>query len=206
MGTTAIIFLILMVVVTGFTASVLINELRSRRKQSVSESETAAAPSALTVATAATPTQDEQAPVAATLTHEEKYDALPEEARSLYDEIAAYAAAVEGATSKISKSSEQYAIGSKKIVRLSIKNDVVACSFALRNLNVFAHEGESKIMISTASITTKITDSERVSAAKNTIDTVVRSINEEKELKLQLAEERRKKKSVQADNREGDAQ
>ena len=207
MGTTAIIFLVLMVVVTGFTAVALICELASSSKQDEPKSENATTETTLTDATIENAaTQVDETPVVTAPTHQDKYDALSDDARSLYDEIAAYAAAVDGAQSKMSKSCEQFAIGSKKIVRLSIKNDVVVCSFSLRNINVFAHEGENKIMISTASITTKITDSERVSAAKNTIDMVVRSINDEKELKSRLASEKRKQKTVQTDNGEDDVE
>lgn len=206
MNTTAIIFLVLMIVMTGFTAGVLINELVSSRKQSEQKSEAAEPAPAETVATPETAaTQYEAAPVVTVPTHEEKYAALNDETRGLYKEVASYAAAVEGARQKVNKSCEQYAIGSKKIVGLSIKNDVVICSFTLRNSNFFAQEGESKIMISTASITTKITDSECVSAAKNTIDMVVQSINDEKALKQQLANERRRQKKSQTENREVDA-
>ena len=198
MGTTAIIFLVLMIVVTGFTAAVLIAVLASNRKQPLSEPTVEQGTTSTDVTSQTAATQAQQAPEKVAPTHEEKYEALPEKERSLYDEIAAYAAAVEGAESKLNDKCEQYAIGSKKIVRLSIKNDVVVCSFALRNVNVFAHKGNNRIMISTASITTKVTDREHVVAAKNTIDTVVRSINEEKQLKSRIASEQRKQKVAKA--------
>ena len=208
MSTTAIIFIVLMAVMTCFTAGVLISELVCSRKEPASESETTEPTPAETEPASEAAATQEDAPVVEVPTHEQKYSALSDEARSLYDEIASYAAAVEGAQSKTGKSGEQYAIGSKRIVRLSIKNDVVVCSFTLRNSNFFAQEGENKIIITTASITTKITDSEHVSAAKNTIDMVVQSINEEKELKQKLARERRQKKKSLNDinNTEVDAE
>ena len=92
MGTTAIVFLVLTVVVTGFTAGVLVSEFVSGSKQP--KSETTASTTALSVVSSAEPMQDEDEPVVTAPTHKEKYDALPDDKRSLYDEVAAYAAAV----------------------------------------------------------------------------------------------------------------
>ena len=205
MSTTSIVFLVLLIVVTVFTVCVLISDFVRGRKESESEPQTVAADEPEAAATQDEAVQEEAPPAVVVPTHEDKYNALSDDARGWYDEIAGYAAAVEGAQSKVGKSGEQYAVGNKKIVRLSIKNDVVVCSFTLRNSNFFAHEGESRIMISTASITTKITDQEHVSAAKSTIDMVMQSINDEKELKQKLASERRKQKKAQNEKREADA-
>ena len=208
MGTTAIIFLVLMIVATGFTAGVLIYELVGHRKETVSESETTASTAASTVASETAAAQVNATPVAAsTPTHEEKYNALPDEVRAFYDEIAQYAAAIDGAICATRKRYEEYSLENNRIVRMTIDSKgVIVCAFILRNSAFFTYASENEITVTTAPTKMKITGEGLVAAAKRTIDMVVGNIEEENALRLRLADERRKQQMAQTDDQEGDAE
>ena len=139
-----------------------------------------------------------------TLTHEEKYKALSDVARGWYEDIVAYAAAVEGAQRILNKRYEEYSIGRRKIVRLTIKKGVPVCEFILPNSNLLTYASEKRIAVSTAPTTMKIIDEACVTAAKDTIDLAVKCIGEEKALKRRLANERRKQKNAQNSQNKGD--
>ena len=209
MGTTAIIFLVLMIVATGFTAGVLIYELVGRRKESGSESSTTASTAASTVVSETAAAQVvSAAPVAVPApTHEEKYNALPDDVRAFYDEIAQYAASIDGATSAMRKRYEEYSLGNSRIVRMTIDSKgTIVCAFILRNSAFFTYASENEIAVTTAPTKMKITGEGLVAAAKRTIDMVVNNIEEENALQLRLADERRKQQTAQTDNREDDAE
>ena len=141
------------------------------------------------------------------VTHEEKYRLLPDEARRWYDEIAAHAAAVEGAKRYLGRHYEEFKIGSRKIVRFSIKRGITVCQFILRNSDFHAYVSENKVSVSSAPTSMKVTEEAVVLAAKGAIDIVVKSIDEEKELKRRLANERRRQKyAEQAEQREKEAE
>ena len=227
MNTLVIIFIVLMIVMTAFAAGVVINELvhgrmddivHGRTTPAVKEpvksapvektnvdDEPVKAHSADEEHAKSAPASKEAAPTrqpallaAPTLTQEQKYNALPDDARGRYDEIARHAAAVNGVKRTLGKQYEEYSIGSRKIVRLIIKRGVVVCAFFLGNSDFFTYTSENRIAASTAPTLMKITSDALVSAAKDTIDRVVRSIGEETALKRKLANERRKKKASES--------
>lgn len=131
-------------------------------------------------------------------THEEKYAELSEEARGWYDEIAQYAAAVEGAKQYVCKRYEEYTLKGRKIVRLMIKRGVTVCEFVLRNNDFDTYVTENKVNVSAAPTSMKVTGAEIIDAAKGAIDIVVRGIYDELELKRRLANERRRAKRAAA--------
>lgn len=220
MKTAIIIFMILVVLMIGLIIGVLIYDLLSERKKAQETSEApeqkpeqkpAPVPVPAVVEIAAAEYEEPKGNVTfsadAGVTHEEKYRLLPDEARAWYDEIAAYAAAVQGAKRYMGKHYEEYKIGSKKIVRFSIKRGVTVCQFLLENSDFHSYVSENKIAVSSAPTSMKITGAEVVMAAKGAIDIVKRSIDEEKALKRRLSNERRRQKyAKQAEQQEKEAE
>ena len=189
-----VIISILIVAMTGFTAFVVIDELLHERKLA-----TESAP-----VESAVPSVEQKETPSATgeTTHKDKYDALTDDTRKWYDEIAEYAASQNGAKCHIGKSYEEYAIGSKKIVRLLIKRGVTVCEFFFQNNDLKSYMSENNVAVTAAPTTLKVTNEATVKAAKNTIDIVVKNIEEEKEQKRKQANERRKQKRAQSEEGE----
>lgn len=216
MKTAVIIFMILVVLMIGLIIGVLIYDLLSERKKSQTASEKpeqkpapvpVPAPALAEVAVSEEPKGNVIFSADADVTHEEKYGMLPANARAWYDEIAAHAAAVQGAKRYLGKHYEEYKIGSRKIVRFSIKRGVIICQFLLRNSDFQSYVSENKIAVSSAPTSMKVTGAEAVIAAKGAIDIVKKSIDEEKELKRRLSNERRRQKyAEQAEHTDKDAE
>ena len=220
MKTAVIIFMILVVLMIGLIIGVLIYDLLSERKKAQEISEEpeqkpapapAPAPVSAIAEVAVAEYEEPKGNVTfsadADVTHEEKYRLLSDDARAWYDEIAAYAAAVQGAKHYMGRHYEEYKIGSKKIVRFSIKRGVIVCQFLLENSDFHSYVSENRIAVSSAPTSMKITGAEVVKAAKGAIDIVKRSIDEEKELKRRLANERRRQKyAKQSENPEKEAE
>ena len=125
---------------------------------------------------------------------EEKYADLSAENKAFYDEIASYASAVEGAKRFKNLRYEEYKIGSMRIVRMLIKRDIIFCEFMLQNSNLRSYTAGTKVSVKQAATVIKVTDATAVGAVKNTIDIAVKGIAEEKELKKQIAREKRREK------------
>ena len=125
---------------------------------------------------------------------EEKYADLSAENKAFYDEIASYASAVEGAKRFKNLRYEEYKIGSMRIVRMLIKRDIIFCEFMLQNSNIRSYTAGTKVSVKQAATVIKVTDATAVGAVKNTIDIAVKGIAEEKELKKQIAREKRREK------------
>ena len=131
-------------------------------------------------------------------TLEEKYFALPYEARGWYDEIIKYASAVEGSKRFKNLRYEEYKVGKNRLVRMLIKRGVIHCEFILHNIDFKTYVSENKISVKQSATTMRIENEATVEAAKNSIDIVVSAIAEEKEYKKQLAREKRKAQRAEA--------
>ena len=211
-----IVFMVLVVVMIGLIIGVLIYDLLSERKKSQETSDQpeqmpAPAPTPAYTEIAATVYEEPKGNVTfsadAGVTHEEKYNLLTADARAWYDEIASYAAAVQGAKRYLGKQYEEYKIGSRKVVRFSIKRGVIVCQFLLRNSDFHSYVSENKIAVSSAPTSMKVTGADAVMAAKGAIDIVKKSIDEEKELKRRISNERRRQKyAEQTEHHEKDAE
>lgn len=125
-------------------------------------------------------------------TLDEKYLALPAEARGWYDEIIKYASAVEGSKRFKTARYEDYKVGKNRLVRMLIKRGVIQCEFILYNSDFKNYVNENKIAVKQSATVMYIEEASTVEAAKNSIDIVVAAIAEEKEYKKQQARERRK--------------
>ena len=125
-------------------------------------------------------------------TLEEKYLALPSEARGWYDEIIKYASAVEGSKRFKNIRYEEYKVGKNRLVRLLIKRGVINCEFILHNSDFKNYVNENKISVRQSATKMLVENAATVDAVKNSIDIVVAAIAEEKEYKKQQARERRR--------------
>ena len=125
-------------------------------------------------------------------TLEEKYMALSAEQKGFYDEIALYAANKEDSKKFKNLRYEEYKIGKARLVRMLIKRGQIVCEFIMFNSDFKNYVNENKVSVKQAATVIKITDAASVQAAKDSMDIVVNTINEEKEYKKQMAKERRK--------------
>lgn len=125
-------------------------------------------------------------------TLEEKYAGLSAEQKAFYDEISAYALAKEDAKQFKNLRYEEIKIGKARLVRMLIKRSQVVCEFIMYNSDFKNYVNENKVAVKQAATVIKINNAASVQAAKDSIDIVVNTINEEKEYKKQLAKERRK--------------
>lgn len=132
------------------------------------------------------------------LTLDDKYNALDKATKKRYDAIAAYAAAVEGGKRFKNLRYEEYKIGSLRIVRMLIKRGIIVCEFMMQNQSFKSYVMENKISAKQSATVIKVSDDASVQTIKDTIDIVVKQIAEEKELKKQLAREKRKAKRQEA--------
>ena len=127
-------------------------------------------------------------------TLDEKYDALSAENKNIYDEIVKYASAVEESKRFKNMRYEEYKIGSARIVRLTIKRNIINCEFMMLNTNFKNYVAENKLSVRQSATVIKVTNKDVVQTIKDTIDIVVKAIGEEKEFKKQLAREKRRAK------------
>ena len=125
-------------------------------------------------------------------TLEEKYLALPAQARGWYDEIIKYASAVEGSKRFKNVRYEEYKVGKNRLVRLLIKRGIIHCEFMLQNSDFKNYVSENKISVRQSATTMRVENEATVDAVKNSINIAVAAIAEEKEYKRQLAREKRK--------------
>lgn len=129
-----------------------------------------------------------------TPTLEEKYLALDAKSRSYYDEIVKYAAAQEDSKRFKNTRYEEYKTGKTRLVRLLVKRGVVVCEFILPNADFKNYVNENKVNVKVAGTTMKILDDTTLQAAKDSIDIVVKALEEEREYKRQLVLERRRQR------------
>ncbi len=132
-----------------------------------------------------------------TQTLEEKYNLLPVKYQKYYDEIAKYAASIEG--HKVIKNNryEEYKMASARLVRLLIKRGTVIAEFIFSNFDFKNYASENKVSVKQAPTAIKIVDEEAVKVAKDSIDICIKTYFDEKEMKKELAKEKRKAKKEQ---------
>ena len=127
-------------------------------------------------------------------TLEEKYLSLDAKSRAYYDEIVKYAAAQDEAKRFKNTRYEEYKIGKTRIVRLIVKRGVVVSEFILPNADFKNYVNENKVSVKLAGTTMKILDDVSLQAAKDSIDIVVKALEDEREYKKQLVLERRRQR------------
>lgn len=132
------------------------------------------------------------------LSLEDKYASLDKSTKNRYDIIADYASKVEGSKRFKNLRYEEYKIGSLRIVRMLIKRGIIVCEFMMQNQTFKSYVMENKISAKQSATVIKVADDASVQVIKDTIDIVVKQIEAEKEIKKQIAREKRKAKRQEA--------
>ena len=125
-------------------------------------------------------------------TLEEKYLALPSPIRAYYDDIVKTANGVEGARRFKNESYEEYKLGKSRLVRLKIRRGTLIAELIIPNLSFKTYQtGGASLKQAPSSV--KVVDDASLSAVKEGIAYTLKSIEDEKAYKKQLARERRRK-------------
>ena len=127
-------------------------------------------------------------------TLDEKFAKLSKEQKRFYNEIAAYAAAIEGNKRIKNDRYEEYKSGNNRLVRLLVKRDVIVCEYLMPNEDFKKYADGNKVRVKYAPMSLKVTDETSLQAAKDSIDIAKRIIEEEKLYKKELAKQRRREK------------
>lgn len=125
-------------------------------------------------------------------TLDEKFRELDEKLQRYYVEIVRHA--MSKAESKQFKNDryEEYKIGNKRLVRLQIKKSGIICEVTLINSDFRNFMADNKVRIKQAPTVIRIEDEASVELAKNGIDIAVKGVEEEREYKRMLRNEKRR--------------
>ena len=125
-------------------------------------------------------------------TLEEKYKELTKTSKGYYDEIVKTAKEVEGYRCFKNDNYEEYKLGANRLVRLKIKRGTVIAELLIPNLDFKNFIADSNVEAKVAPTTFKVEDKETLEAVKDGIALAVKVINEERALKKEKANERRR--------------
>ncbi len=131
-------------------------------------------------------------------TLEEKYLELSAEHKGYYDEIVKSAMAVEGSKRFKNQSYEEYKVGNSRLVRLKIKGGIIVCELVVHNLTFKTYVANNKVAMKQAPATIKVVDEASFIAVKDSIEIVVKAIEEEKAYRKEQAKLRRKQRRIEA--------
>lgn len=129
---------------------------------------------------------------AAKPTHSAKYAALTVEQRGWYDEIARYAAAVDGVKIVRNDHCEEYKLQTRRVVRMRIRRGTIVCEYQVNNPGISRYVAENKVNFKQAATVLKVTSYREVGAAKDAIDIAVAEIAELRRQSKELERERRR--------------
>ena len=100
----------------------------------------------------------------------------------------------------LSNKYKEYKIGNNKVVKLEIKRDTVVASFIFIDAELRKYSRENKVAIKQKATPVKILSSDDVSFAKDSIDMVIKQIEDDILAKKELQKERRRKKKIEAES------
>lgn len=141
-------------------------------------------------------------------TLDEAYAELPRKFRDFYDEVAKHAEKAPGVTRHIKNDNyEEWKINQSRLVRLKIRRGLVTAEFILQNSEMKEHIVESKIDVKQSMTVVKLEDRTAVQFVNESIDLIVKVLEEEREKKkaerAQARRERaREKRRMEAENKE----
>lgn len=136
-------------------------------------------------------------------TLEEKYFELESEYKKYFDEIVKYAMSIEGSKRYKNTSYEDYKVGKNRLVRVRIKRGIIVCELTLPNPAFKDYINNNKVAIKQAPAVIKVTDEASLSVVKESMNLIIKSIEEEKELKKEQAKLKRKKQKEENVKQEG---
>lgn len=129
-------------------------------------------------------------------TLKEKYEALSSKEKCYYDEIVKRASNANGVRCYKNNTYEEYKIGARRIVRLTIKRDIIHCEFIIPNNVLQDIISENKIRIRQSATVVKVVDEESLNVVLTAIDVATKVIDDEKVYKKQLAKEKRRERRL----------
>ena len=130
-------------------------------------------------------------------TLDEKYNDLPRNIKSYYDEIIVYAASFPDSKRIKNTAYEEYKIGKNRLVRLKIKRGAIICELIIPNPQFKKFIDGNKVSVKQAPAIVKVTDPESLAFVKDSIRIAVDAINEEKEYKKEQKRIRRRELRAQ---------
>ncbi len=126
----------------------------------------------------------------------EAYDELPKKFKNFYDEVAKHAEKTPGVSRHIKNDNyEEWKINSSRLVRLKIRRGVVIAEFNLQNREMKEHIAESRIDVKQSTTVVKLEDRTAVQFVIESIDLVVKVIEEEAEMKKEERARLRREKA-----------
>lgn len=131
-------------------------------------------------------------------TLDEEYSDLSPMYKKYYDEIVRHAQSVEGNKRYKTVNYEEFKLGKNRLVKLKIKRGIVMCDLLIPNLAFKNYINENKVETRMQSSMVKLVNDEAVTAVKDCIDIAVREIEEERAIKKEQQNMRRKLKRQQA--------
>lgn len=140
----------------------------------------------------------------------EAYDELSKKFKNFYDEVAKHAEEAPGVSRHIKNDSyEEWKINSSRLIRLKIRRGVVIAEFNLQNREMKEHIAESRIDVKQSMTVVKLEDRTAVQFVIESIDLVVKVIEEEAELKKEerakaRREREREKRRVKAEQKQAE--
>lgn len=125
-------------------------------------------------------------------TLDEKFRELDERMQRYYIEIVRHAMNKPASKQFKNDRYEEYKIGNTRLVRLQIKKDAVICEVTLVNSDFRTYMADNKVRVKQAPTVIRIEDEASVELAKNGIDIAVKGVEEEREYKRLLRNEKRR--------------
>lgn len=133
------------------------------------------------------------------LTIDEKYAELSDEYRQFYDEIVNYASSHEGNKRFKTTNYEEYKVGQSRLVKIRIRSGVVVCELVVPNPDMKSYIKENKVYARQEGGTViKVVNEEALDAVKVCIGIAYAAIEEEREYKKTLANQRRAERRKEA--------
>lgn len=125
-------------------------------------------------------------------TLDEKFRELDERMQRYYVDIVRHAMSKPESKQFKNDRYEEYKIGNTRLVRLQIKKNAVVCEVTLVNSDFRTYMADNKVRIKQAPTIIRIEDEASVELAKNGIDIAVKGVEEEREYKRLLRNEKRR--------------
>ncbi len=141
-------------------------------------------------------------------THEEKYSALPAEDKARYDRIAAYAAAIPDVKDKKKDSSEEFKVGNRRIVKMTIRRGVIMCELVLENseFRTTVADADNSIAVKQAPTVIRVDSDASADLVIRSIDIIAADVEAEKQRKRdERNAKRRQNRKASADGTSDEA-
>lgn len=129
-----------------------------------------------------------------TLTMEERYATLSTEFKRFFDDIVNHALSKDGVKENRKTGAYDYKIGSNRVVKITIRRGEIVCEFNFIDKDFDEYASTSGVKIKKAATVVRVGEASAVGVAKDGIDLVCTQIEELKQRKRELANEKRRQR------------